>query len=39
MASNLTAQVCNISKVTIAGANGDLPRKIPVDVRVHRKGG
>ncbi|HEY6563824.1 MAG TPA: HAMP domain-containing protein, partial [Pirellulaceae bacterium] len=33
MASNLTAQVRNISQVTIAVANGDLSRKITVDVR------
>jgi HAMP domain-containing protein/CheY-like chemotaxis protein/signal transduction histidine kinase len=33
MASNLTAQVRNISAVTIAVANGDLSRKITVDVR------
>ena len=33
MASNLTAQVRNISNVTIAVANGDLSRKITVDVR------
>jgi HAMP domain-containing protein/signal transduction histidine kinase/DNA-binding response OmpR family regulator len=33
MASNLTAQVRNISDVTIAVANGDLSRKITVDVR------
>ena len=33
MASNLTAQVRNISEVTIAVANGDLSRKITVDVR------
>ena len=33
MAGNLTAQVRNISKVTIAVANGDLSRKITVDVR------
>src|SRR5438034_2593827 len=32
MAGNLTAQVRNISKVTIAVANGDLSRKITVDV-------
>src|SRR5207302_2046730 len=33
MASNLTAQVRNISEVTIAVASGDLSRKIAVDVR------
>ncbi|HEX7062169.1 MAG TPA: HAMP domain-containing protein [Woeseiaceae bacterium] len=33
MASHLTAQVRNISEVTIAVANGDLSRKITVDVR------
>ncbi|MFP7723686.1 HAMP domain-containing protein [Lysobacter sp. A3-1-A15] len=33
MASNLTAQVRNISEVTIAVANGDLSRKITADVR------
>jgi len=33
MANNLTAQVRNISNVTIAVANGDLSRKITVDVR------
>jgi len=33
MAQNLTAQVRNISEVTIAVANGDLSRKITVDVR------
>src|SRR6266700_1157756 len=33
MANNLTAQVRNISDVTIAVANGDLSRKIGVDVR------
>ncbi|MES2305811.1 MAG: HAMP domain-containing protein [Gemmatimonadota bacterium] len=33
MASNLTAQVRNISEVTIAIASGDLSRKITVDVR------
>ncbi len=33
MANNLTAQVRNISEVTIAVANGDLSRKIAVDVR------
>src|SRR5437867_6432769 len=32
MAGNLTAQVRNISEVTIAVANGDLSRKITVDV-------
>ncbi|HUJ03094.1 MAG TPA: HAMP domain-containing protein, partial [Rhizomicrobium sp.] len=33
MASNLTAQVRNISDVTIAVANGDLSKKITVDVK------
>src|ERR1700686_3403113 len=33
MASNLTGQVRNISEVTIAVANGDLSRKITVDVK------
>ncbi len=33
MANNLTAQVRNISDVTIAVASGDLSRKITVDVR------
>ncbi len=33
MASNLTNQVRNIAEVTIAVANGDLSRKITVDVR------
>src|SRR5262249_20719258 len=33
MAGNLTAQVANIAEVTIAVANGDLSRKITVDVR------
>ena len=33
MANNLTAQVRNISEVTIAVADGDLSRKITVDVR------
>src|SRR5205085_10177 len=33
MAGNLTAQVRNIADVTIAVANGDLSRKITVDVR------
>jgi methyl-accepting chemotaxis protein len=33
MASNLTAQMRNIAEVTIAVANGDLSRKITVDVR------
>src|SRR5205823_3631101 len=32
MASNLTAQVRNIADVTIAVANGDLSKKITVDV-------
>jgi HAMP domain-containing protein len=33
MASNLTAQVRNIADVAIAVANGDMSRKITVDVR------
>ena len=33
MATNLTAQVRNIAEVTIAVANGDLSKKITVDVR------
>src|SRR5215472_9676679 len=33
MAGNLTAQVRNIAEVTTAVANGDLSRKITVDVR------
>src|SRR3569833_1416054 len=33
MASNLTAQVRNIAEVTIAVVNGDLSKKITVDVR------
>jgi HAMP domain-containing protein/signal transduction histidine kinase/CheY-like chemotaxis protein len=33
MASNLTAQVRNIAEVTTAVANGDLSRKISVDVK------
>ncbi len=33
MASNLTAQVRNIAEVTTAVANGDLSKKIAVDVR------
>jgi len=33
MASNLTAQVRNIAKVTTAVANGDLSKKITVDVK------
>ena len=33
MAGNLTAQVRNIADVTIAVANGDLSRKITLDVR------
>ena len=33
MANNLTAQVRNIADVTIAVANGDLSKKITVDVR------
>jgi len=33
MASNLTAQVRNVAEVTTAVANGDLSRKITVDVK------
>ena len=33
MADNLTAQVRNIAEVTIAVANGDLSKKVTVDVR------
>src|SRR6476660_1744310 len=33
MANNLTAQVRNIAEVTMAVANGDLSKKITVDVR------
>ena len=33
MAGNLTAQVRNIADVTVAVANGDLSKKITVDVR------
>src|SRR5690606_20539651 len=33
MASNLTGQVRNIAEVTISVANGDLSKKITVDVR------
>src|SRR5204863_7971358 len=33
MAGNLTAQVRNIGDVTRAGANGDLSKKITVDVK------
>ena len=33
MASNLTAQVRNIADVTTAVANGDLSKKITVDVK------
>ena len=33
MASNLTAQVRNIAEVTTAVANGDLSKKITVDVK------
>ena len=33
MAGNLTAQVRNIAEVSTAIANGDLSRKITVDVR------
>src|SRR5207237_820271 len=36
MAGNLTAQVRNIAEVTTAVANGDLSRKITVDVRGER---
>src|SRR5687767_11229617 len=36
MAGNLTAQVRNIADVTIAVANGDLSKKITVDVRGER---
>ena len=38
MASNLTAQVRNIAEVTTAVANGDLSRKITVDVRGRNSG-
>jgi len=34
MAGNLTAQVRNIAEVAIAVANGDMSKKITVDVRV-----
>ena len=34
MAGNLTAQVRNIAEVTTAVANGDLSKKITVDVKV-----
>ena len=34
MARNLTSQVRNIAEVTTAVANGDLSRKIAVDVKV-----
>src|SRR5439155_22436063 len=37
MASNLTGQVRNIAEVTTAVANGDLSRKIGVDVKGDRK--
>jgi HAMP domain-containing protein len=33
MAGNLTAQVRNIAQVTTAVANGDLSKKITVDVK------
>ncbi len=33
MATNLTGQVRNIAEVTTAVANGDLSKKITVDVR------
>jgi HAMP domain-containing protein len=33
MAGNLTTQVRNIAEVTTAVANGDLSKKITVDVR------
>src|SRR5437588_9709755 len=33
MAANLTSQVRNIAEVTTAVANGDLSKKITVDVR------
>src|SRR5438094_4810289 len=33
MASNLTGQVSNIAEVTTAVANGDLSKKITVDVK------
>ena len=33
MAANLTAQVRNIAEVTTAVANGDLTKKITVDVK------
>src|SRR5205809_641909 len=33
MAGNLTGQVRNIAEVTTAGANGDLTKKVTVDVR------
>src|SRR2546429_115280 len=33
MAGNLTSQVRNIAEVTIAVANGDLSKKITVDVK------
>jgi HAMP domain-containing protein len=33
MASNLTAQIRNIAKVSTAIASGDLSKKITVDVR------
>src|SRR5690606_40164648 len=33
MASNLTSQVRNIAGVTTAVANGDLPKKLNVDVK------
>ena len=36
MATNLTAQVRNIAEVTTAVANGDLSKKITVDVQAAR---
>src|SRR5437762_1898324 len=39
MASNLTSQVRSISEVTIAVANGDLSKKITVDVQIGRAAG
>src|SRR5207302_435049 len=37
MAGNLTAQVRNIAEVTTAVANGDLSKKITVDVRAEER--
>src|SRR5690606_19719548 len=37
MASNLTGQVRNIAEVTTAVANGDLSKKITVDVRAEER--